>query len=100
MINRIQPERCIGQNRKEGDDPGADEDRKRLRQIDQQKRRDGDDRGDLKNDGIWIERIIDQSPLVESDCQQDAADGGEQEPFESQSEGNQQRAPKETRIGD
>jgi len=44
----------------------------------------GDDRRDLKNDGVWIKRIFHQSPLVERDRQQDAASCGERETLESE----------------
>jgi hypothetical protein len=82
VVDRIEPERGVGENGEESDDPGASEHRRRLRQIDEQQRRDRHDRRYLQDDRVGIERIFDEARLVEQDGKTDAADGGEQKTFE------------------
>ena len=78
-IDRIEPQRGIGEHRKERHDPGAGQHRRRLRQIDEQQRRDRHHRRDLEDDGVRVERLLDQAGLVEQDRKRDAAENGENE---------------------
>ncbi|MPL60723.1 hypothetical protein SDC9_06284 [bioreactor metagenome] len=50
VVGRVQPERGVRQDREEGDDPGAEQEpRQPVVDIDEDQRRDRDDRGDLQD---------------------------------------------------
>ena len=100
MVDRGEAERGVGQHREERHDPGTGQHRQGLRQIDQQQRRDGDDRCHLQDHRVRIERVFDQPRLAEQDGKADAADGGEQEALEGGGERHQQRLPQQAAVGD
>jgi len=61
VIDRTQPQRRVGEHRKEGNDPGASQYRQRLWEIDQQERRDGDDGRHLQNNRVRVKRVFDKA---------------------------------------
>jgi hypothetical protein len=71
----MQSECRVRQYREECDNPGAGQHGERLRQIDQQQRGDGDDRGHLQDDGVGIKRILKKPRLVEQKRKSNAAEG-------------------------
>ena len=81
VIDRVEAERGVGEHGKEGDDPGAGEHRRLLRQIDEQQRRDRHDRRHLQDHRIGIERILDQARLIEQDRKGDPADHRKRKAF-------------------
>ena len=100
VVDRIEPERGVGEHGKEGDDPGAGEHRRRLRQINEQERRDCHDRRHLQDDRIGIERIFDEPRLIEQDGKADAADGGEQKTFERRGQRDEKGGQQHRAVGD
>ena len=93
-------ERRVGQHRKERHDPGADEHGGLLWQIDQKKRRDGDDRRHLQDDGVRIKRIFHRPRLIEKNRETDAANGREQKALDRRGERDQKRPSKQGPIDD
>jgi len=80
VIRTLQAERGIGEDRKEGDDPGADQlGRMGVVDIDQDQRRDGDDRRDLQDHREGIKTALDPGREVEQHRQADTADDGDEE---------------------
>ncbi len=82
VVRRREPERGVGQQRKERHQKCAHQDRYARSEVDQQQWRDGDDRRHLHGDGERIERPLDQSRLRENNCQRDAANDSDRESLE------------------
>ncbi len=100
MVGRAQPLRGVRQDREEGDDPGADQQR-RLGggRIDEDQRRDGDDRRHLQDDGIGVERQLDPFRLGHEYGERDAADQRDAERREGDLEGDEQRRQQDRPVG-
>src|SRR6202011_5328106 len=96
----IQTKRGVGQHRKKSDDPGADNDRGLLRQVNQQQRRNRDHRRDLQDHRIGEQRIFQPFRLIEQQRQRDAADGGGNKSFERRQQRGQQRLRQHRPIAD
>ena len=106
----MQPERRVGQHRKERHDPGADQHRRRLRHIDQQQRRDRNHRRYLQDHRIGIKRIFDQARQVEQHGEAKAAERGQHKALDGSDQRYQQRLQQQrtgpspasaaTRLGD
>jgi hypothetical protein len=99
-IDRVEPERRIGEHGEEGDDPRAGKDRRLLRQIDQQERRNRHDRRHLQDHGIGIKRIFDQARLIEDDGEPYAAERREQKALERGRERDHERGEEHRPIRD
>ena len=99
VINRVEAERGVGEDREERDDPGAGEHGRLLGKVDQQKRRDRHDRRDLQDHRIGIERIFDETRLVEQHGEADPTDGREQKTLERRRERDEKRGRQQRAIG-
>src|SRR5271170_6429293 len=92
MVHRGQAERGIGEYREESDQKRTDQHRLARTQIDQQQRRDGDDRGHLHDDGERKKRAFDHTRLREHEREQKAANGGRGQRLECDGERDFERA--------
>src|SRR5262249_26965245 len=100
VVDRLEAEGGVCEHRKERNDPGASENRGLLWQIDQQQWRNGDDRGDLKDHRIRIQRIFEQARLIEQDRQSDTANDREQQPLKGGDERDEQGRQQDLSIGE
>ena len=106
VVGAAQALRRVGQDREEGDDPGADQDRAlRGRRIDQDQRRDRDDRRHLQDDGVGVEGELDPARLRHDDGERDAADERDGERREGdlqrdEERGDEDRPIRRHRLGD
>ena len=93
-------ERRVRQHRKKRHDPGAGQHGRVLRQIDQEERRDGDDRRHLEDHGVGIERVFDQPGLIEQDREPNSADCRQQKSLDCRRQRDQKRLEQQRPIVD
>ena len=106
VVRRFQALHGVRQDRKEGDDPCADEEsRLRGRRVDEDQRGDRDDRGDLEHHRVGVEREFGKARLRHQHGERDAAgkcDGkrGERDLERDDEGGRQDRPVRVERPGD
>ena len=100
VIGRAQALRGVGEDREEGDEPGADQERRLgVGRVDEDQRRDGDDRRHLQDDGVGIERQLDPFRLGHEDGERDAADQRDGERQEGDLQRDQQGRQQDRIVG-
>ena len=95
VVGGRKAERGVGEKRKERDQEGAHQHRDGGRQIDQEQRRDGDDRRHLHRHGEGVERPLDEPRLGENDRQRHASDDRREKSLQR----DRQRHPERGREG-
>ena len=100
MIDGGETERRVRENRKEGDEKGADQHGVIGLEIDEQQRRDGDDRRHLQHDGERQQRALQPFRLRDQQSERDGRDGRDDQRFERDAERDEQRRKQQFAIFD
>ena len=101
VVGRVEALRGVGEDGEEGDDPGADQERLAgRRRVDQDQRRDGDDRRHLQDHGIGEERELDPARLRHQDRKRDAGDKGDRKRQEGGAQRHEERLAEDRPVGD